>query len=216
MSLDPVWAPVIAALGASFLTVLGTWGLNQFQHRQAKREAERQEQHAAYQLVLNRSMTFAFRARTLGDAMRFRSGLNESLSVLLRLRRTLDSLELYDWIDRDLRPLGDAWLRVWVVGTQQAIDAADRVMIACEEVMGAATARPNRGLIGRAYRALAGEVWTKEQLANFDSALERLAEERVAFVKIMREEMGKEAVELALERARRQARELRGEETQVT
>src|SRR6266511_104052 len=108
MSLDPVWAPVIAALGASSLTLLGTWGLYQLQHWQAKRTAERQERHAAYQEVLNRSITFAFRARTLGDAMRFRSGLSEGLSVLLRLRRTLDSLELYDWIDRDLRPLGDA------------------------------------------------------------------------------------------------------------
>jgi hypothetical protein len=165
---------------------------------------------------VNRSLTFAFRARTLGDAMRFRSGLNESLSVLLRLRRTLDSLELYDWMDMDYRPLGDAWSRIWVVGTQQAIDTADRVVTACDEVLSAATAQPDRNLLARAFRALVGEVWTKKQLADFDAALTRLAEERAAFVKLMRSEMGKEAVELALERAERQARELPGEDRKVT
>jgi hypothetical protein len=216
MSPDPVWAPVIPALGASFLIVLGTWGLNQFQHRQAKGAAERQEQHGAYQEVLNRSRTIATRARTLGDAMRFRSGLNESLSVLLRLRRVLDSLELYDWMDKDLRPLGDAWLRVWVVGTQQAIDAADRVVIACFDMISAATAHPDRSLIARAYRALAGEVWTQKQLANFDDARDRLDKEQAAFVKIIRKEMGKEAVELALERAERKARELPDKDRKVT
>jgi hypothetical protein len=148
--------------------------------------------------------------------MRFRSGLNESLSVLLRLRRTLDSLEPYDWTDRDLRPIGDAWLRVWVLGTQQAIDAADRVMIACFEVMTAATACPDRNLIARAYRALAGEVWTQKQLADFDTALERLEEKRAVFVKVIRKEMGKAAVELAIERAEREARELPGEDRKVT
>jgi hypothetical protein len=79
VSLDPVWAPVVAALGASLMTVLGTVGRDELLQRRVKRTAERQEQEAAYQAVVNRSTTFALRARTLGDAMRFRSGLGEGL-----------------------------------------------------------------------------------------------------------------------------------------
>jgi hypothetical protein len=70
--------------------------------------------------------------------------------------------------------------------------------------MTAATDRPNRGPIARAYRVLVGEVWAKEQLAKYDSALTKLAEERVAFLKVLRREMGNDVVELALERAERQ------------
>jgi hypothetical protein len=180
------------------------------------RAAERHGQSAAYLEVLGRSFTFALRARTLGDAMRFRSGLGEVLSVTLWHSRALDPLELYDWMDKDYRPLTDAWTQVWAVGTQQAIDAADAVMTACRELMTAATDRPGRGRIAQAYRALIGEVWTKEQLAAYDSALTKLAEERVALLKVLRREMGADVVELALERAERQARERASEDDKVT
>jgi hypothetical protein len=207
MSFDPVWAPVIAALGASLLTVLGTVGRDRLQERREGRGAEKKEQLAAYQEVLNRSLAFANRSRALGETMRLRSGLEEGLSVALRQRRLLDPFELYDWIDKDYGPLIDAWSRVWVVGPQSAIDAADRVALACGEVLGAATARSYRNQVVRAYRMLVGEVWTRDQLAEYDRALRRLAEERVAFVKVIRAEMGKQAVDLALERADQQARE---------
>ena len=185
MSLDPVWAPVIAALGSSFLTLLGTVGWDQRKERRANRAAEMQEQHAAYQEVLNRSMTFALRAKTLGDAMRVRSGLSEGLAVALWQRREVDPFELYEWIDRDFRPLGDAWARIWVVGTQEAIDAADKLVTTCGELMAAATARPQRGFISRVQTFVVGELWSEEQL--------------VAFVKVMRREMDKKTVRLALD-----------------
>jgi hypothetical protein len=207
MDLNAVWAPVVAALGASLLTMLGTWGLYQLQRRHTSRAAERQGQFAAYLEVLSRSFTFALRASALGDAMRLRSGLGEGLSIALWHSRPLDPLDLHDWMDKDYRPLTDAWTQVWAVGTQQAIDAADGVMMACRELMTTATDRPVRGWILRAYKGLVGEVWTKEQLAKYDSALTKLAEERVAFLKVLRREMGNDVVELALERAERQALE---------
>jgi hypothetical protein len=109
MDLNPVWAPVVAALGASLLTMLGSWGLYQLQRRHTDRAAKRQGQFAAYLEVLSRSSTFALRSSALGDAMRFRSGIGEALSVTLWHSPVLDPLELYDWMDKDFRPLTDAW-----------------------------------------------------------------------------------------------------------
>jgi len=81
MDLNPVWAPVVAALGASLLTMLGTWGLYQLQRRHTNRAAEQQGRFAAYLEVLSRSFTFALRSSALGDAMRFRSGFGEALTT---------------------------------------------------------------------------------------------------------------------------------------
>jgi hypothetical protein len=43
VSIDPVWAPVIAALGASLLTVLGTIGIERLRVRREGRDAQRRE-----------------------------------------------------------------------------------------------------------------------------------------------------------------------------
>ncbi|MCW3844398.1 hypothetical protein ONA70_30355, partial [Micromonospora yasonensis] len=89
----------------------------------------------AYQDLLARSMTLVLRADAARQAIRFRSGLAEGLSVTLRQRRPLDPFEFHDWLIEDWRPVSDAWSRVHVVGSQQAIDVADRLLDACGDLL---------------------------------------------------------------------------------
>lgn len=179
MSIDPVWAPVIAALGSSFLTVLGTFGVTERQRTKREQASARLDRSTAYGDLLARSTTLSLRAGALGNAMRLRSGLTESLDVLLRLRRPLDPLELHDWIDKDVGPITEAWSRVWAVGTQEAIEMANRLVLACMDVLSSATSPDSRR--NWLLTATRGEVWTKHLRAAYDGAMERLARERIAF-----------------------------------
>jgi hypothetical protein len=104
-----IWAPVIAALGASFLTGGFTWGVSWWQERRRDRAATLQEKAAAYHELTSRSLSFTARATALRNAMQFRSGLKEGVDVTFRFRRPADPLELHDWLARDFEPINNAW-----------------------------------------------------------------------------------------------------------
>jgi hypothetical protein len=205
MHIDSVWAPVVAALGASLLTILGTLWLNRRQHRRAGKDAARQERFAAYQELLNWSFALANRIRAAGDTMRLRTGLGEGVQVLLRQRKPLDLMELYDWFELDFRGMRDAWSCIWTTGTQAAIDSADRLVDATVDLMSVATASPQRCWVVKVYGSLVGESWSKEQLEAYDTAARRFVDERVQFAQLVRTETGREKVEMTFERARREA-----------
>jgi predicted negative regulator of RcsB-dependent stress response len=59
-----IWAPVVAALGASILTgIFGFGGILWQQHR-ASQAAAAQEKSAAYHQLIARSLSFSARVRT--------------------------------------------------------------------------------------------------------------------------------------------------------
>ncbi len=143
VSIDPVWAPVIAALGASLLTILGTVGIERLRQRRAGRDAQRREKDAAYQEVLSRSLAFANRSRALGDMMRIRSGIAEGLGVTLGQRRPADAFEIYEWMDKDFGPLLSAWSRE-AVGTvgQTLIDLLAEAVTESQAILVVPDAEP--------------------------------------------------------------------------
>jgi hypothetical protein len=51
-----------------------------------------------------------------------------SLAVVLYRRGGLTVLDWIDWLHPDLGLLHDTWVKIWTVGTQQAVDVADRLV----------------------------------------------------------------------------------------
>jgi hypothetical protein len=196
------WPPaVVAAFIASGITLLGTVVRDSRQRIRDGKSAVKKSRSAAYGDMLAHSMSLAARAQTVRGLLPLRSGLDEGVSIVLRLRKPIDSFDLHDWLDRDLAPLTNAWSQVWAVGSQEGIDAADELMDACADLIGAATKHDeSRNKVRAAVR---GIVWTPEEVESYDKALSRLSEQRVAFVRLMRQELGAPTVEFALERARR-------------
>jgi hypothetical protein len=166
------------------------------QHRREKRSAKYQETASAYGDLLVGSLNFAFRAMFLRVVVEHRSGAMEGPSVFLGLKPPLDAPQLLESLLNDMKPLNQAWSRIWVVGTQEAINAADSLVSACGDLLETATSW-NLTLFGI-------KKWSNEEQSAYDETMLRMARDRAAFVGLMRKELGKEKIELALERAERE------------
>lgn len=194
-----IWAPVVAALGASFLT--GTFGFGGiwWQQHRSGRAAATQEKSAAYHQLISRSLSFGVRASTLRNIMQSRSGLMEGVDVTFRLRRPFDHMELHDWLVKDYEPINDAWSKIQIIGTSEAIDVATQLLDACADLIGIATTPGNAH--GKIASTVKGIAWTAEQQESLQAAIKHVVETREAFIRVARKELGKEAVALPLERA---------------
>src|SRR5258708_19539386 len=123
-----IWAPVIAALGASFLTGGFTWGVSWWQERRRDRASTMLEKAAAYHELISRSLSFTARASALRNAMQARSGLKEGVDVTFRLPHPADPLELHDWIAGDFEPINNPWSRIQLIRTPPPIHAAPHLL----------------------------------------------------------------------------------------
>jgi hypothetical protein len=75
------------------------------------------------------------------NAIRFRSGLMEGVDiVLLRLRKPVDALEIYDWQAPDLVPLNAALNEVWTRWDQEGIRLANDLVNKCMDLLAASVA----------------------------------------------------------------------------
>jgi hypothetical protein len=131
--------------------------------------------------------------------MQARSGLSEGADVVLGIRRAADSLELHDWLVVDFGPLNHAWSAVQMHGSADAVAAAARVVGACGDLIGVAT-EPGQAR-GKIASTVKGLAWTDAQRQAFEQAIARVLKEREAFIKVVRRELGTEAVVLPLEAA---------------
>lgn len=201
-----VWVPVIAALGASILTNLGNVGLYWLQRRKESKAAVRKEQAEAYGDLLARTSLLHYRAMLAGVLARSHSGLEYRLNLLFRFSRPIDFFEMTRWTGESFQLVTDAWLRVWVVGSQDAVDAADRLMDAAGGIVSATTSlNTDQSAVSKSIR---GEVWSEAQRKSYDDAVRRISREHVAFAKVVRKELGRATIEFALERAQRKSENL--------
>lgn len=194
-----VWATVVAALGASFLTILGSFGLFQWQRWRDSRASTRASKEAAYSELHARAWAVARRVGTLGLAKQFRSGIAEGVAVSLGQRKALDVFQLHEWLEADFRPLADAYSRVCLVGSQEAIEIANKLLSACSDLIGTATATDSQQ--SPIVRFIKGERPTVEQVKAFEAAQTRLFKELEALVAVARREVGNALVVLPLGRA---------------
>ncbi len=174
-----IWAPVVAALGASLLTGLFTWGVGWWIERRRDRAADRREQTLAYHQLISRSLTFCGRAEALRGLID--SALNESDAVRASLGRPFGQLDVHDWLEKDYLPINDAYSKVQMIGSPEAVDEAAQLLDACADLLGLVTA-----LHGAEQHIL-------------KAASTRLVEAREAFIRVAREELGKEAALIPVE-----------------
>lgn len=191
--MSDLWVPVIAALGASFLTGVFTSGLEVWRSRQASKGARSERRVRAYSLLLARAGIIAHVAGGLHVAMEARSGLREGINTTLGNHKPLDPLELITLQRTDLEPLYEAWSEVWTWGSKEAIAAANNVAEACGAVMGAATQRGEAGSV--LQRFILGEKWAPAQLEQWQKEIQKLAEARRLFAMIARREAGVEVAD---------------------
>jgi hypothetical protein len=187
-----IWAPVVAALGAGLLT--GGLGFGTIWWQQQKRDQgdAAAGKSDAYHQLISQSLSFMIRARALRNTMGSHSGLNERIDLALRLRRPIDPMELHDWLAQGYEPMNQAWSKVEVIGSPDAVDIATQLLDACADYVGMATELGTAR--GRVATYLRGLEWTSEQEDALDATGRRVNEHRRAFIKVARKELGQEAV----------------------
>jgi len=194
VTVTEIWAPVVAALGASALTAVASLGVVALQRRWSNRDAALQEQASAYDNFLAQSMAFALRVRWAGEAARLRSGLQEGISVAFFGRPIIEPMTFFDWVASEFKPFLQSWTRVMSVGSQAAINAANDVLNECNAYVEAVMAIDLRKR--RVARFFMGERWTPQQLDKAEAALGRLFDAREDFTAIVRQETGRSAAVL--------------------
>jgi hypothetical protein len=213
------WLTVVAGLGLG--TLIGTLlsGLisssiaaKQREHERLMREADheherklreeeskrsaaaqrRSEQGKAYAELLTASAL----VMNLGGVLRLvrvRSGNSEIVGLNSSQRTPSDPIELDNLLRRDYEPLVRARTNVWLVGSQAAIDQANRIVNIAAEMTGMSASR------GKARdgvsKFLLGERWTKAQSTEWQGSLRALDEARKAFREVARRELGSDFAE---------------------
>lgn len=129
------WAVVAAALGSAFLTTLGAFGLDWIRSRRARKLAKRKELKDACVLILAGANKVTLKSAAMRANMFARSGLVESLDILLHHRRPPDVLEINDYVFSDLGPVLDAQATIWLMGDEALIKSAGDVVLAISEVV---------------------------------------------------------------------------------
>ena len=203
-----IWAPVVAALGASLLTGFFGFGGIWWQQHQLNKAAETQEKSLVYHQLISRSLSFAFRATTLRNAMKIRSGLKEGVDVTFGYRKPSDPLELHDWLSSDFDPINEAWSKIQMIGTAESVDSATELLDACGDLIAIATT-PGAGR-GKVSTAFKGIAWTAEQEEALQAAIKRVTRCRESFIKIARRDLGNAFVILPLERTGNKTGEVDG------
>jgi hypothetical protein len=137
--MSAIWAPVIAALGASLLTGFFTFGLEWWREWKAAKSALAERRSRAYSKLLVESTSILQLVSNMHIAMEARSGLREGINVMTGKLKPLDPLEFARWLGAESQPLFEAWSEVWAVGTKEAIAEANDLVAKCADVMGAGT-----------------------------------------------------------------------------
>lgn len=189
-----VWVPVVAALGASLLTFLGSWVLEGQRRRGESGQSRLDSRRDAYVQLLTAANGVLLLGQGVRSILMADSGLGASLAELARLRRATDVRELVFSITAEVRPLLDARARVLTCGTVAAAEAASKVAVAATDYLAVA------GEMSTAQRALHGVLpWrpNAKQEQALQLRLDAVGEAVAAFVAVVRRETGEGALPLA-------------------
>lgn len=188
------WIPVVAALGASALTGLVAFGLDDVRARRERRERLKERRQLAYAEMISHAAALALAAGSMSLTAKLRSGLVEGMDIVFRHRKPIDPLDLHDWLMKELGPMLDAMAEIWVVGTPKAVVAANELLQKCNRVLEQGTTRGESG--SSLVRYLFGEKWTTTQAEAFQEAINEMADARKVLAEVARVEMNMEFAHL--------------------
>jgi hypothetical protein len=189
-----IWAPVVAALGASLLTIMGSFGLTHHRQKLRERAAREEGRSAAYRDLHGRSLDIMMRVRAVGEVMRLRSSRGEPRDIPLRGAEPVDLFKILEWIVPAFQPFSDAWSRVCAVGSQPGIDAGRSLVLAVYNLMSTAVSPASER--GWLLEFLDGKPWTDLQRKTYEEAIDSINKERAELINVMRRESGARPAQL--------------------
>jgi len=138
------WAVVAASVSASAFSFAGAFWLDARRAKRQAKIAKEEELKNACAQIISGALRVSQKSGALGVAMVIRSGLGEGLSVVLRLRKPADPLEINDYLFSELAPILDAQSVVWLSGGSDAtlVRSAGDVVVAVGDVIEKSTALP--------------------------------------------------------------------------
>lgn len=193
-----LWVPVVAALGAALLSTLGTLGLEALRNQATSRSEAVKARRIAYVAFIEAANGMLMLGQTLRSLLRAQTGLAASFAALLRLRQPVDPSELTWRMADHNRPVLDGQAGILACGSPRAAIAASVVVSRASDYLQAATATT------AAQRGLIGVVpWrpTREQDAELSARLDEAGRAVQAFLVVMREDLGEEALDLGSDNA---------------
>lgn len=188
-----IWVPVVAALGAALLTGAASLGVAWVQAHWRAAEDRKRLLGAACSEVLASSMLVANRARVLSSAIEARSGLKESIDLVLYRREPIDPMKLYDWWATDMSELHRSVSEVWVRGDGRMRAMASDIELQCAKLLELATSIPGQQtFMGR----LRGVKRDEQFATNWLREVKALGDLRVQFLKATQQALGPAATEV--------------------
>jgi hypothetical protein len=173
------------------LTGLSGFGAIAWQQRRNARAARSAIQAEAYRLLIEHSLSFTMLAHGLRQTAESRSGITEDVDVVLRIRRALDPLEIYDRLVEGFRPINTAWATVKVSGSTETGQLADQLVQACAHLLDVA------GEVGAArgklQTRLRGPAWSVDQRKALQASIDTVMAARKSLIGHVRKEFADEA-----------------------
>jgi hypothetical protein len=191
------WAVVAAALGSSGLTGFSALGLDWWKGRRATHSERQSSLRSACERLISSAMMLTYRAGMIQQQAVIRSGLGDSIDVLLHQRKPLDFLELSEQMFPQWEEIMAAQATIWSFGDQEVIHGANRVIGRAGDVVGLSTLPPepssDESLAAKAkarVQSLRPIKLDAEVSGKRDDALRLLGDECRAFAEIVRDRLG--------------------------
>jgi hypothetical protein len=138
-AMSDTWAVVVAALGASLLTAVSTFGIEAWRDRLARSRGDKERLREACAQLNSHAIAYIHLIHGLQLTAVYRAGLGEGLAVATHQRKPIDAMELTDRLPTELRPMLEAQAVIQLLGDEEVIRSAAGVILAANDVMGGAT-----------------------------------------------------------------------------
>lgn len=190
---------IIIGLGSSGLTGLVAFGIEAWRLRRRVSDVRDDKLIEACAKMISSAQKIIFKAAALHMTMQIRSGLRESLDVLLHQRKPIDVLELNDYLLVEQGVILDAQAVMWLLGDEALHKSGGDIVAAVQELIVASTAlppsrqmNPSDDVIGKVTTALRGLTPLEhgpELEAKIDESARKLGRSCAALVPVMRKSL---------------------------
>ena len=137
--MNSAWLILITSLLSSALTFLGAWKLDSLRRKSDKEIRDSTALSTACNVLIGASLRLTQRASHVHLLMMDRSGIKETLDIILHHRRPFDIMEYSNWLMTDLGPILDAQSQIWILGNDALIRTSADVVESVGELIESAS-----------------------------------------------------------------------------